>query len=127
MVSWRQTVNHDPRGICSFGTCIFRNEVRPSVSGVSQSGDVVTVTGSGFSDRTVINFFNLQNGLTVNLGGLHADGARRIHAKVEGPNEITFLKPSDAVFGNAYVEAVNPPYGRLGSSGTGPSGKFTLC
>lgn len=24
MAQWRQTVNHDPRGICSFGTCVFR-------------------------------------------------------------------------------------------------------
>jgi MoaA/NifB/PqqE/SkfB family radical SAM enzyme len=126
MVTWRQTVNHDPRGICSFGNCIFRNEVRPSVTGVSQSGDVVTVSGSGFSDRTVINFFKFQNGAAVNLGGLDADGARRIRVTVKGPNEITFIKPFGAVPGNAYVQAVNPPYGPLGSSGTGPSGEFTL-
>jgi len=126
MVSWRQTVNHDPRGICSFGNCIFRNEVRPSVTGVSQLGRVVTVTGSGFSDRTVINLFNLQNGAPVNLGGLDADGAQRIRVKVKGPNEVTFIKPPGAAPGNAYVEAVNPPYGPLGSSGTGPPGEFTL-
>jgi MoaA/NifB/PqqE/SkfB family radical SAM enzyme len=126
MVTWRQTVNHDPRGICSFGNCIFRNEVPPSIAGVSQLGDMLTVTGSGFSDRTVINFFNLQNGAPVNLGGLGTDGARRIRVEVEGPNEITFIKPSEAVPGKAYVQVVNPPYGPLGSSGTGPSGEFTL-
>lgn len=126
MVSWRQTVNHDPRGICSFGTCNFRNELRPSVAGVSQLGDVVTVTGSGFSDRTVINFFQFQNGGSANLGGLDADGAHRIRVEVKGPTEITFVRPSYAVPGRAYVEAVNPPYGPLGRSGTGPSGEFIL-
>ena len=86
----------------------------------------MTVTGSGFSDRTVINVFSLQDSATVNLGGFDRDGAPRIRVKVITPGEITFIKPLGAVAGKSYVEAVNPPYGRMGSSGTGPSGEFAL-
>jgi MoaA/NifB/PqqE/SkfB family radical SAM enzyme len=126
MVDWRQTVNRNPHGICAFGTCLFRGEAPPSVAGVSQMGDLLTVTGSGFSDRTVINFFNLQDGAAVNLGGLASDGFPRIRLKVKGPNEITFTKPGHAVAGSTYVEAVNPPYGRMVTSRGDPSGGFTL-
>jgi len=29
MAQWRRTVNHEPRGICRFGTCIFRDGAQP--------------------------------------------------------------------------------------------------
>jgi MoaA/NifB/PqqE/SkfB family radical SAM enzyme len=32
MAQWRRTVNHDPRGICRFGTCIFRDGAHPSAA-----------------------------------------------------------------------------------------------
>jgi MoaA/NifB/PqqE/SkfB family radical SAM enzyme len=32
MAQWRRTVNHDPRGICRFGTCIFRDGAQPALA-----------------------------------------------------------------------------------------------
>ncbi len=32
MAQWRRTVNHDPRGICRFGTCIFRDGAHPGAT-----------------------------------------------------------------------------------------------
>ena len=44
---------------------------RINVTKVTQSGNTITVEGTGFSTLTVINLFNTQAGKTVNLGGLN--------------------------------------------------------
>jgi MoaA/NifB/PqqE/SkfB family radical SAM enzyme len=36
MKMWRQTVNHGPRGICSFGTCVFRRSAPVDKSQISR-------------------------------------------------------------------------------------------
>jgi hypothetical protein len=41
-----------------------------SVLSVTQAGCMIKVNGTGFSKLTVINFFNLQGAVVVNLGGL---------------------------------------------------------
>ncbi len=46
---------------------------RINVLSVSQAGSTLTVTGTGFSTLTVINFFNAQKGGVVNLGGLTSE------------------------------------------------------
>ncbi len=64
-----------------------------TVSSVSQAGSMITVNGTGFSTLTVINFFNKQGGVAVNLGGLKASGAPKIGLTILNDTRFTFTKP----------------------------------
>jgi hypothetical protein len=97
-----------------------------TVSSVTQSAATVTVNGTGFSTRTVINFFNRQGMVAVNLGGLKADGTPRIALTLSGSTQFKFTVPSNAIAGPSYVQALNPPFVPYTSSGTAPGGAFTL-
>jgi hypothetical protein len=99
---------------------------RINVLGVTQSGDTLTVKGTGFSTLTVINFFNQQAGGVVNLGGLKADGTAKIPLTVLSSTRFTFIKPPGAVAGLAFVQALNPPFVPFTSSGNDPCGAFPL-
>ena len=99
---------------------------RINVTAVTQSGDTVTVDGTGFSTRTVINLFNAQAGETVNLGGLNHAGAAKIPLTLISSTRFTFTVPADAVAGPAFIEALNPPFLAFTSSGNDPCGEFTL-
>ena len=99
---------------------------RISVSGVTQSGSTVTVTGTGFSNLTVINLFNLQPGAVVNLGGLKPDGTPKIPISLVNNGVFTFTLPGAAVAGPAFVQALNPPFIPFSSSGDDPGGAFTV-
>ena len=59
-----------------------------SVTSVSQSATTISVDGSGLSQVTVINFFNLQGLNVVNLGGLKPDGTPRIPLSVVSERKI---------------------------------------
>jgi len=97
-----------------------------SVTSVSQSGDTITVNGTGFSTATVINFFNTQTGgAAVNLGGI-SGGAPKIHLTFVNSRQFTFTKPAGAMPGPSYVQALNSPFVPFTSSGNGPGGQFTL-
>jgi hypothetical protein len=98
---------------------------RITVSSVGQSGKTITVNGTGFSTLTVINFFNLQGGGAVNLGGLKG-GAPLIPITFLTEKLFTFTVPGTAVPGPAYVQALNPPFVPYTSSGNAPGGAFTL-
>jgi len=97
-----------------------------SVTSVSQALDTITVNGTGFSTRTVINFFNSQAGGVVNLGGLTGGGTALIALTLVNENQFTFAKPKTALAGASYVQAFNPPFVPFTSSGTGPGGAFVL-
>jgi hypothetical protein len=97
-----------------------------AISEVSQAGSTVTVTGAGFSDLTVINFFNLQAGEVVNLGGLNASGTALIPINLISDTEISFSVPAGAVSGPAYVQALNPPFIPFTSSGNASAGAFEV-
>jgi hypothetical protein len=98
-----------------------------SVTSVIQAGNLITVNGTGFSiPPTVINFFNLQGSVVVNLGGLNSNGTAKIPLTFVNSDKFTFTKPGGAVPGPAYVQAVNPPFVPFTSSGNGPGGAFTL-
>jgi len=97
-----------------------------SVSSVRQSGTAITVNGGGFSVLTVINFYNKQGGRVVNLGGLKWGGGPMIPILSVSENTLTFAKPAGAVAGASYVQALNPPYTSLTSSGNGPGGNCVL-
>jgi hypothetical protein len=97
-----------------------------SVTSVTQSGTTITVNGTGFSDLTVINFFNTQGGGVVNLGGLNSRGAPAISLTLANPDQFTFTSPAGAVSGASYVQALNPPFVPFTSSGNDPGGAFTL-
>jgi hypothetical protein len=105
---------------------------RISVTSVSETAAVpgraasITVTGTGFSTLTVINFFNSQAGHAVNLGGFKPDGAPAIPISLVNDTTIDFAVPAGAVSGPSYVQALNPPFIPFSSSGTGPGGAFTL-
>jgi Pro-kumamolisin, activation domain len=99
---------------------------RIAVSSVSQVGSTITVNGMGFSKLTVINFFNKQGAVAVNLGGLKPDGSPMIPLTFLSNTKFTFSKPAGAVAGPCYVQALNPPFVPFSSSGTGPGGSFTL-
>ena len=94
---------------------------RISVTSVTQSGSTITVNGTGFSTATVINFFNLQGGVVVNLEYGPYPPINLIDS-----TQFTFTKPAGSVAGPAYVQALNPPFLPYDSSGNDPGGAFTL-
>jgi hypothetical protein len=89
------------------------------------AASVITVDGTGFSTRTVINFFNKQGVMVVNLGGLKPGGTPKIPLTFINETRFTFAKPALSVAGPAYVQALNPPFVPFTSS-MGPKGAFTL-
>ena len=99
---------------------------RINVTKVTQSGDTMTVDGTGFSTLTVINLFNAQAAETVNLGGLNPDGTPQIPLTLVNSTRFTFTLPAGAVAGPAFIEALNPPFLPFTSSGNDPCGAFTL-
>jgi hypothetical protein len=99
---------------------------RISVTSVGQTGATLTVIGNGFSVLTVINFFNNQGAVVVNLGGLRADGAPVIPLKFISQSQFSFILPAGAVPGPAYVQALNPPFVPFASSGNAPGGSIVL-
>jgi hypothetical protein len=99
---------------------------RITVSSVTQAGSIISVNGTGFSRLTVINFFNRQHGVAVNLGGLTSTGGPKIPLTFINSKQFTFKVPAGAIAGPAYVQALNPPYVPFSSSGDTPDGAFTL-
>ncbi len=97
-----------------------------SVSSVTQSSTIITVNGTGFSARTVINFFNAQSSGVVNLGGIGAAGVPKIALTLISANQLSFSRPFGAVPGPSYVQAMNPPFVPFTSSGIDPGGAFML-
>jgi DNA-binding beta-propeller fold protein YncE len=87
-----------------------------TITSVSEQGHIITVTGTGFSNATAINFFNQQNGSVFNLGG-SAD----IPLNVISPGQFKFVVPPGVMTGPAYVQAINPPFTPFTSSGDGPN------
>jgi hypothetical protein len=99
---------------------------RIAISSVIQSGCDVTVTGTGFSSSTVINLFNSQPGGAVNLGGFGTDGNPKMPLTLTDSHSFTFVLPSNAMPGPAFVEVLNAPFVPFTDSGTGASGSFTI-
>ena len=97
-----------------------------TISGVSQSGTTVTVTGTGFSTLSVINLFNTQNGGAVNLGGLGPNGQAKIPLTVTSSTQFSFTVPAGAVSGPSYVQVLNPPFIPFTSTAGDPDGGFNL-
>jgi hypothetical protein len=100
---------------------------RISIDSVSQSGSTVTVAGAGFSVSTVINFFNRQNEVAINLGGFDANGQPRVPLTLIGETEFRFELPTSAVSGPAFVEALSPPFLPFSSTGDDPDGALTVA
>ncbi len=96
------------------------------VDSVSQNGTTVTVTGAGFSSRTVISFFNLQGSGVVNLGGLVNGTQSLIPLTILSSNRFTFQIPPGALSGPSYVQVLNPPFIPFTSSGNSPNGALDL-
>jgi outer membrane protein assembly factor BamB len=106
-----------------------------TVSGVKQTGCTVAVNGTGFAVSgmglppfTVINLFNRQGDVAVNLGGLTAAGNPKIALKVGSANHFTF-SPAGVGFepGASYVQVLNPPFVPFSSSGNTANGAFTAA
>lgn len=98
---------------------------RLTITAVTQSGPVVTVTGTGFSPASVLNLFNRQGSGVVNIGGLGPAGPR-IPLTVVSSTELRFTVPSGAQSGPAYVQVLNPPFIDFSSTGGDPDGAFML-
>ena len=104
-----------------------------AITNIQQTGCTVTVEGSGFavngaglSNLTVINLFNQQGGVAVNLGGLKSGGAPKLPLSVVSSSQFSFsLAGTGFVPGPSYVQVLNPPFFPFASSGDGPSGAFT--
>ncbi len=99
---------------------------RISVTGVSQSGSRITVFGTGFCGLTVINLFNLQGSTVVDLGGLNPDGTPKIPLTITSSDQLSFTVPAAAKPGQAYVQALNPPFVPFTSSDNASAGAFVL-
>ena len=98
---------------------------------VHQSGALIRVEGSGFEAFTRINFYQskfpfYQRNAPLNLGGVDAAGKPKIPLTMDGDSRFTFKVPADALPGEWYVEAVNPPFLPFSSSYTDPGGAFVL-
>jgi hypothetical protein len=99
-----------------------------SVSSVSQTGSTVTVNGTGFSTKSVINLFNDQGGgNAVNLGGLDGNGNPKIPLTLVDSHRFTFSPPPGTVAGPAYVQVLNPPFIPFTSTGNDPEGAFMIA
>jgi hypothetical protein len=101
-------------------------KARIIVTNVTQSANLLTVDGAGFSTTTVVNFFNAQDGGVVNLGGLTATGAAKIPIILVNSTRFTFTKPAGAIAGPAFVQTLNAPFVPFTSSGNDPCAAFTL-
>ena len=86
----------------------------------------VTVTGTGFSSLTVINLFASNGSTVANFGGFNGGGLPNIPLNLVNSTQFTFTRPGGAVAGNAFVEAINPPFIPFSGSGNDPQGAFTL-
>jgi hypothetical protein len=84
------------------------------------------VSGSGFTPKTVVNFFFQSGETDVNLGGLNPRGEPIIRATIHGPTMLSFSVPDGAAPGRCYVQAANPPFTDNLNSGTGAGGSFVL-
>ncbi|MGE5327397.1 MAG: hypothetical protein ACM3NO_10185, partial [Deltaproteobacteria bacterium] len=93
---------------------------RITITSVTQAGCLITVNGTGFSTLTIINLFNLQGSVAVNLGGLKPDGKPKLPLTLINSTRFTLRLPPNAVPGPAFLEALNPPFVPFTSSGTGP-------
>lgn len=104
-----------------------------TVTGVKQTGCTVAVDGTGFAVNgsglptlTVINLFNLQGGVEVNLGGLNSAGVPKIPLSITNSIQLTFsLNGTGFAPGLSYVQVINPPFISFTSSGDSPGGSFT--
>jgi len=120
-----QVVNSPYTGNVTSNTVALAIGAVVSLDGVSQMGNQVTVTGTGFSSLTVINLFNQQGANVVNLGGL-GPGGPRIPLTIDSPTHFHFTVPQGAVTGLAFLQAINPPYIEWSSTGFDPHGGFML-
>jgi hypothetical protein len=106
-----------------------------TVSSVTQSGCTVTVKGSGFAVTgaglppfTVINLFNTEASVAVNLGGLGPGGTPKIPLDITGADQFTFsLTGTGALSGASYVQVLNPPFVPFTTSGDTSNGAFTAA
>jgi hypothetical protein len=90
-----------------------------NILGVSKSGSTFTVSGTGFSKLTVINFFTARG---ENMGGLDPGGLPKIPLEVLTSTKFTFTMPAGAVAGPMFVEALNPPFVPFTSTTNDPCG-----
>src|SRR5579875_365123 len=97
-----------------------------TVTSVTQSGSMLIVDGTGFSEATVLNFFNTQSGAVVNPRGLAASRVPKIPLTFVDSSQLTFARPSRALPGASYVQVLNPPFLPFTSSGNSPAGAITL-
>lgn len=95
-----------------------------AINRIAQNGPVMIVSGTGFSSVTVMNLFNQQGSVVVNLGGLNPDGSPKIPLSRNSDGQIIFSLPAGTVPGPAYVQLLNPPFIPFTSSGNSPSGAF---
>jgi ELWxxDGT repeat protein len=98
----------------------------PTIASVVAAGGTVTVTGTGFCSLSVINLYNLQGGVAVNLGGLGPGGTAKVPLTLVNDTQFTFARPAGAVAGPAFVEVLNPPFIPYASSRSDPDGAFTM-
>ncbi len=96
-----------------------------TISSVQVNGSTITVNGSGFNSLTVINLFAGSNGGVVNAGGL-SGGNPNIPLTIVNSQQFTFTRPNGLDAGNAFIQAINPPFIPFTNSGTGPTGSFAL-
>lgn len=93
------------------------------VSAVTIGGTAVTVTGTGFNERTVLNFFARDaGGAIANFGGFDEAGRQRLPVTVVDAHALSFELPPTAASGACFVEALNPPFIDYTSSRTRPPG-----
>ncbi|MBK7973308.1 MAG: hypothetical protein IPK07_08525 [Deltaproteobacteria bacterium] len=96
-----------------------------TISSVEVNGATITVNGTGFNSLTVINLFAGSGGNVVNAGGL-AGGNPKIPLTIVTPQQFTFTRPDGLDAGNAFIQAINPPFIPFTNSGTSPAGSFVL-
>jgi SAM-dependent methyltransferase len=106
---WFTEIDYDPPHQRVKGLAVKR---RPSatISGVRRIGRTLAVDGTGFSARTVVNFFYRRDGRELNAGGLAPDGSFRMPVSIENDRRLCFELPEAIDSGEVAVEVANPPY-----------------
>ncbi len=99
---------------------------RIRLDSVSQLGSTITVTGAGFSVRTIISFFNMQSGQVVNVGGVVNGTQSLIPFTLVSSHQLTFQVPGGAHPGASYVQLLNPPFIAFTATGNSPNGALNL-
>lgn len=92
---------------------------RITITGVTQQGSNIVVTGTGFCVLTRINLWDTWATGSAYFGP-------QIQISLQSDTQLSFPIPNGAQPGSAYVQVLNPPFIPFSHSGADPDGSFAI-